>query len=228
MEPLWERISRQKGDYHALFIDDGSPDGTADLVRSMSEAEPRVRLLARGRKEGLGEAYRAAYRQVIEEGDWDRVFMMDADLSHRPEHLPAMDRMLDGRQMAVGSRYVRGVSVLHWSILRLNLSWAANIYIRVLTGMPFTDCTSGFRAFRPPVLPLLLSAGIRASGYAFLVETLYAAWRDGVSIGEVPIVFEERSSGSSKVDLSVFAESLLTPPRLMLRGRRPKRDQNEE
>jgi len=228
VEPLWERIRVQEGDYSVLFIDDGSPDGTADVVRSMSAGQPRIRLLVRGRKEGLGEAYRAAYRRVLEEDRWDRIFMMDADLSHRPEHLPEMDRMLEDRSMVIGSRYVRGVSVLHWSILRLNLSWAANLYIRGLTGMPFTDCTSGFRAFRPDVIPLLLAAGIRASGYAFLVETLHAAWREGVSMGEVPIVFEERSSGASKVDLKVFVESLLTPPRLMLRGRRPREDQREE
>lgn len=202
-----------------LFIDDDSPDGTADVVRSMSEGEPRIRLLARSRKEGLGRAYRAAYRQVMAEDRWDRVFMMDADLSHHPEHLPQLDRALSGHGMVIGSRYLQGVSVLNWSILRLNLSWAANIYIRTLTGMPFSDCTSGFRAFLPPVLPLLLSAGIRSGGYAFLVETLHSVWRSGVSVGEVPIVFEERSSGSSKVDAAVFLESLLTPPRLMLRGR---------
>ena len=198
------------------------------MVRSMSAGQPRIRLLARHRKEGLGEAYRAAYRQVLEEDCWDRIFMMDADLSHRPEHLPEMDRMLDDSSMVIGSRYVRGVSVLHWSILRLNLSWTANIYIRTLTGMPFTDCTSGFRAFRREVIPLLLDAGIRAGGYAFLVETLHAVWREGISIEEVPIVFEERSSGASKVDLPVFLESLLTPPRLMLRGRAPQVAQREE
>jgi len=211
-----------------LFIDDASPDGTADEVRAMAERDSAVRLLIRSGKEGLGHAYRAAYRKVMEEACWDRVFMMDADLSHRPVHLPDLDGMLDSRQMAIGSRYTRGVSVLNWSILRLNLSWAANRYIRTLTGMPYTDCTSGFRAFRPEVLPVLLAAGIRAAGYAFLVETLHSVWLAGLSVGEVPIVFEERSAGSSKVDGAVFAESLITPVRLLFRGRRPSRGQREE
>jgi dolichol-phosphate mannosyltransferase len=221
-------IRKHAGDWSVLFIDDASPDGTADEVRALSQEDPGVRLLERPAKEGLGHAYRAAYRRVLEEGGCDRVFMMDADLSHRPVHLPALDTMLESRQMAIGSRYLRGVSVLNWSILRLNLSWAANLYIRALTGMPFTDCTSGFRAFRPEVLPVLLSAGIRAAGYAFLVETLHSVWLAGLPVGEVPIVFEERCAGSSKVDGGVFMESLLTPPRLLLRGRKPPGGQREE
>lgn len=188
---------------------------------SIARKDPAVRLLARRSKEGLGQAYRAAYAQVLEEGCWDRIFMMDADLSHRPLHLPALDEMLDRRQVAIGSRYITGVSVLNWSIVRLNMSWMANRYIRLLTGMPFSDCTSGFRAFRAEAVPALVSSRIRAGGYAFLVETLFSVWKGGFTVGEVPIVFEERSSGSSKVDAGVFLESLLTPMRLFfarLRG----------
>lgn len=144
--------------------------------------------------------------------------MMDADLSHQPHHLGALDEALDRHSMVVGSRYLGGVSVLNWSIVRLNLSYFANRYIRLVTGMPFTDCTSGFRGFSSELLPVLISSDIKASGYAFLVETLYDVWRSGEDIGEVPIVFVERREGSSKVSMRVFLESLLTPVRLRLRS----------
>lgn len=200
-----------------IFIDDGSPDGTADAVREIAASDPGVHLLARDLKDGLGNAYRAAYREVIREDRWERIFMMDADLSHQPRHLAALDAALDRCELVVGSRYLRGVSVLNWSIVRLNLSYTANRYIRTMTGMPFTDCTSGFRAFRASVVPLLLSSSIRAGGYAFLVETLHGAWRGGLQVKEVPIVFVERERGSSKVSPGVFLESLMTPARLLLR-----------
>jgi len=214
VRPLHEQI-RAKCGFEMLFIDDGSPDGTADVVREVAAGDAGVHLLARDRREGLGNAYRAAYRRVIEEGRWERVFMMDADLSHQPRHLAALDAALDACDMVVGSRYLRGVSVLNWSIVRLNLSYAANRYIRILTGMPFTDCTSGFRAFRADVAPLLLSSGITAGGYSFLVETLHAVWTAGLGIAEVPIVFVERERGSSKVSPRVFWESAATPVRLL-------------
>jgi dolichol-phosphate mannosyltransferase len=214
--PLHDLI-RSRCSFEMLFIDDGSPDGTADAVRELAATDPGVHLLERDRKEGLGNAYRAAYRRLIEEGRWDRVFMMDADLSHQPRHLAALDAALDGSDMVIGSRYLRGVSVLNWSIVRLNLSFAANRYIRTMTGMPFTDCTSGFRAFRAAIVPVLLQSSLRAGGYAFLVETLHGAWVRDLRITEVPIVFVERERGSSKVSPGVFMESLMTPARLLLR-----------
>jgi dolichol-phosphate mannosyltransferase len=195
-------------------VDDSSPDNTAHEIELIGERDPSVRLLSRPEKTGLGNAYKDAYAKVIEEGRWDRVFMMDADLSHQPRYLPDLDRALDRSDFVIGSRYLRGVSVLNWSIARLNLSHAANRYIRAITGMPVADCTSGFRGFRAEVLPLLLSGGVRASGYAFLVETLYKVWRSGFCIEEIPIVFVERTRGSSKISGQVFLESLLTPLRL--------------
>lgn len=214
--PLHDLI-RSRCDFDMLFIDDGSPDGTADAVRKLASDDRGVHLLARDDKEGLGNAYRAAYRRLIEEGCWERVFMMDADLSHQPRHLAALDAALDVSDMVIGSRYLRGVSVLNWSIVRLNLSYAANRYIRTMTGMPFTDCTSGFRAFRSEVLPALLESSTHACGYAFLVETLHGAWVRHLRITEVPIVFVERERGTSKVSPEVFMESLMTPVRLLLR-----------
>lgn len=201
-----------------MFIDDSSPDGTADLIQQLVESDGGVTLLRRGEKKGLGQAYRAAFRHVKEIGKWKRVFMMDADLSHQPSHIRRIDEALDKYHFVIGSRYLKGVSVLNWSIMRLNMSYAANKYIRFITRMPYTDCTSGFRGFHSDVIPALLSSGIKASGYAFLVETLYGVWKEGIEIGEVQIVFVERKKGDSKVSSGIFIESLFTPIRLLFRG----------
>lgn len=201
-----------------MFIDDNSPDGTALRIQNLMETDPGVQLLNRKTKEGLGQAYREAFGMVHESGRWDRIFMMDADLSHQSIHIKEIDSALDDHAFVVGSRYLRGVSVLNWSIIRLNLSYGANRYIRLITGMPFSDCTSGFRGFHADLLPLLLSTDIKSSGYAFLVETLYDVWKNGTDIFEVPIVFVERTSGDSKVSMQVFIESLVTPLRLGIKS----------
>lgn len=203
-------------DFDLMFIDDSSPDGTVEEIQKLIKKDPEVHLLEREAKEGLGQAYKEAYKEVFESGRWDRIFMMDADLSHQPLHLEMIDNALDGHAFVVGSRYLKGVSVLNWSIVRLNLSYAANRYIKLLTGMPFSDSTSGFRGFRSEVLPILLSSEIKSSGYAFLVETLYDVWKKGTDIGEVPIVFVERKRGDSKVSMRIFFESLFTPLRLRI------------
>ena len=201
-----------------MFIDDNSPDGTADLIQQLVESDGGVALLRRGEKKGLGQAYRAAFRHVQEIGKWKRVFMMDADLSHQPSHIRRIDKALDQYHFVIGSRYLKGVSVLNWSILRLNMSYTANKYIRFITRLPYTDCTSGFRGFHADVIPVLLSSGIKASGYAFLVETLFGVWKEGIEIGEVPIVFVERKMGASKVSSGIFIESFFTPIRLLLKS----------
>jgi dolichol-phosphate mannosyltransferase len=208
-------------DFDILFVDDGSPDGTAGAVRLCAASDPGIMLLERNGERGLGRAYEEAFRRVLEDGRWKRIFMMDADLSHQPAHLASIDKGLDSSEMVLGSRYLRGVSVLNWSIARLNMSYSANKYIRFVTGMPFTDCTSGFRGIRAERLGDLFSGRSYAGGYAFLVEMLYRAWRAGVSIGEVPIVFVERRRGSSKISRKVLLESFFTPLRLRLFPVRP-------
>jgi len=201
-----------------MFIDDNSPDGTEQRIKNLMEQDPGVHLLERKTKEGLGKAYRDAFQKVYDSDHWDRIFMMDADLSHQPLHIREIDSALDDHPFVVGSRYLKGVSVLNWSIIRLNLSYSANRYIRLITGMPFSDCTSGFRGFHSDLLPLLLSTDIKSSGYAFLVETLFDIWKNGTDICEVPIVFVERTSGDSKVSMQVFIESLITPLRLRIKS----------
>lgn len=217
IQPLYDSI-RRECDFDLMFIDDNSPDGTAQQIQNLMDKDSGVHLLSRKFKEGLGQAYREAFLKVHESKRWDRIFMMDADLSHQPAYLKEIDSALDDHAFVVGSRYLKGVSVLNWSIIRLNLSYSANLYIRLLTGMSFTDCTSGFRGFHSDMIPLLLSSDIKSSGYAFLVETLYDVWKSGTDIAEVPIVFVERKSGDSKVSLEVFIESLITPLRLRVRS----------
>ncbi len=210
------RSLRMECDFDLLFIDDNSPDGTASIISEIASNDSGVSLLSRSAKEGLGKAYRDGYGRVQNNPGWKRVFMMDADLSHQPCHIPALDHALDGCDFVIGSRYISGVSVLNWSILRLNMSCAANSYIRVFTGMPFSDCTSGFRGFHSSMLPVLLSGEIHAAGYAFLVETLYRVWKSGASVEESQIVFVERTKGDSKVSFGVFMESISIPIRLGL------------
>ena len=210
LEACAAALERTGESWEILLIDDGSRDASWSRIQALTEADPSIGGIRFQTNAGKTAALAAGFAAVR----GDIVFMMDADLSHQPRHLADLDRALDESDFAVGSRYVRGVSVLNWSILRLNLSIAANSYVRLVTGMPFSDCTSGFRGFRSGLLPLFVSSGIRASGYAFLVEMLYRVWRSGRSVSEVPIVFVERRSGASKISAGVLLESVLTPLRL--------------
>jgi apolipoprotein N-acyltransferase len=192
---------------HALVIDDGSPDGTAEAVAAVADREPRVRLIRRGEKLGLASAYLLGFRRGLAEG-YDVLVEMDADLSHRPEDLHGLLRGADGHDLTIGSRYVPGGAVTNWGRARLALSRAGNLYARRLLGLPLTDSTSGFRAFRREALEVLLAQGISSEGYAFQVELAYRAWRAGLTIVEVPIVFHEREHGRSKISRRIVFEAL--------------------
>jgi apolipoprotein N-acyltransferase len=204
-----------------LVIDDGSPDGTAEAVAAM--AEPRVRLIRRSGKLGLASAYLVGLRKGLAEG-YDVLVEMDADLSHRPEDLP---RLLEGaarHDLTIGSRYVAGGAVTNWSRARLAHSRAGNLYARKVLGLPLTDSTSGFRAFRRQAVELLLADPVRSEGYAFQVELAYRAWRSGLSIAEVPITFHERQHGRSKISRRIVMEALLRIAQWAVRDRlRPSR-----
>jgi apolipoprotein N-acyltransferase len=201
-----------------LVVDDGSPDGTGDLVASLTREEPRVRLLQRPGKLGLASAYVEGFRRGLEEG-YDLLVEMDADLSHDPTELP---RLLEGARrfhLTIGSRYVPGGAVTDWSRARVALSRAGNLYTRLLLGLPVTDATSGYRAFRRAVLERLLADGVATDGYAFQIELAYRAWRAGFSVGEVPITFRERRFGRSKLSGRIVLEALLTVTRWGLQAR---------
>ena len=210
-----------QGDYRVLIVDDDSPDGTGELADELALKHPgRVDVLHRRGPRGLGLSYIDAFRHLLA-SDADIICQMDADLSHSPEHLKALVSAATSFDMVVGSRYLHGASVVNWPLYRIALSTFANRYVRAITGLPVTDCTSGFRCWRRDTLRQLPLEHIVSNGYAFLVETLYEAARTGARIGEIPIVFVERRQGRSKLSLRVLTESFFLPWRLRLRARSP-------
>jgi len=180
-----------------LVVDDGSSDGTAELARALGSELGRVEVIERGRRLGIGSAYREGFSHGLARG-YERLVSMDADLSHEPRYLPALIGAAEEAGVAIGSRYQRGISVVNWSLKRLALSVAANGYARMVTGLPVQDCTSGFQCFRREVLEAIGVERLRFNGYAFLVEVKYRAHRRGFRLQEVPIIFVERRWGLSK------------------------------
>ncbi len=191
-----------------LIVDDSSPDGTAKIVDEISKADARVHLLVRTKKSGLGTAYVEGFRYAIDNG-YDYVMEMDADLSHEPSAIPRFQRaLLNHADVVVGSRYASGVSVINWPMKRLLLSYCANIFARVVTGVPVNDMTAGFKAFKIEVLKSIDLSSVRANGYAFQVEMNARAYRRGFKIVEIPIVFTERRVGVSKMSKGIIFEAI--------------------
>jgi dolichol-phosphate mannosyltransferase len=191
-----------------LVVDDGSPDGTGDLVEGVMQHEPRLHILRRPRKMGLGTAYIAGFRWALQES-YDLVFEMDADFSHDPAHLSQFLGAIEGADLVLGSRYRNGkVTVVNWPIKRLLLSYFANVYARVVTGLPLWDATGGFKCFRRRVLEAIDLSHVRSNGYAFQIEMSFRAWRKHFKIVEIPIVFVDRTEGQSKMSRSIVREAI--------------------
>ena len=191
-----------------LVVDDGSPDGTGALVREIVATNARVNLLERERKMGLGTAYIAGFRWALER-QYDYVMEMDADFSHDPIHLPQFLRAIENADLVLGSRYQQGrVTVVNWPIARLILSYCANIYARAITGLPVWDATGGFKCFRRSVLEAIDLNGVRSNGYAFQIEMSFRAWKRNFRIAEIPIVFVDRTEGTSKMSKSIVREAV--------------------
>ncbi|HCN05323.1 MAG TPA: dolichyl-phosphate beta-D-mannosyltransferase [Bacteroidetes bacterium] len=193
-------------DLHVLVIDDGSPDGTADLVRRRMTTDERIYLIERSGKLGLGTAYCAGFAEALKLG-YDRILQMDADFSHDPKELPRFLEAAESYDLIIGSRYVSGVNVINWPMSRLLLSWFANLYTRTITRMPIADATGGFKCFRSDVLSKIDLTAIRSNGYAFQIEMNYRAWRLGARIKELPIIFVDRVSGESKMSKNIVYEA---------------------
>lgn len=193
-------------DLHVLVIDDGSPDGTADLVRRRMTTDERIHLIERSGKLGLGTAYCAGFAEALKLG-YDRILQMDADFSHDPKELPRFLEAAESYDLIIGSRYVSGVNVINWPMSRLLLSWFANLYTRTITRMPIADATGGFKCFRSDVLSKIDLTAIRSNGYAFQIEMNYRAWRLGARIKELPIIFVDRVSGESKMSKNIVYEA---------------------
>jgi dolichol-phosphate mannosyltransferase len=195
-----------QGPLDVLVVDDGSPDGTADVVRAFMAKDSRVHLLERAGKQGLGTAYVAGFKYAIEQ-KYQYVFEMDADFSHDPSALPAFLERIKDVDLVIGSRYTNGVRVLNWPINRLLLSYFANVYTRFLTRMPVHDATGGFKCYRRAVLEAIDLEKIRSNGYAFQIEMSYKAWRKGFRLTEIPIIFSDRQSGASKMSKNIVYEA---------------------
>jgi dolichol-phosphate mannosyltransferase len=206
--------------FRILVVDDGSPDGTGTIADQLAAAHPgRIEVMHRTGPRGLGRSYVDGLRRALET-DAELIFQMDADLSHGPEYLPALAAGAAQFDVVIGSRYLTGVSVVNWPLRRIFLSTFANRYIRAVTRLSANDCTSGYRCWRREALSKIPFNRVASAGYAFLVEMLFRAADNGSRIGEVPIIFVERRQGQSKVSRAVLIESLVTPWRLRLSGRR--------
>lgn len=192
---------------HVLVVDDNSPDGTGDIVAEMQEKNQRIHLLQRNEKAGLGTAYVAGFKYALENG-YDLILEMDADFSHDPGELRNLIRAADKYDVVLGSRYVDGINVVHWPLVRLLLSIGASKYTRLITGLPVRDCTSGFKCFRRKVLESIDLGRIHSDGYSFQIEMNFKAWKKGFSIGEIPIIFIDRAAGSSKMSKKIVREAI--------------------
>jgi dolichol-phosphate mannosyltransferase len=210
---LIERIAAAVPGIHLLIVDDASPDGTADLAEELCAAHEGFRVYRRQGPRGLGRAYKDAFCRVLAEG-YERIVQMDADLSHDPAYLPDMLSASQTADLVIGSRYVRGGGVRDWPWHRILLSRWANLYVRLITGVPTADATAGYRCWTAPALQAVQVQTVTSEGYAFAVEMTYRAYRAGLHIMEVPIVFTDRRRGHSKMSSRVIGESILMPWRL--------------
>jgi dolichol-phosphate mannosyltransferase len=203
---LIEALRRVLPSLDVLVVDDHSQDGTAELVRSMARDDAHIHLLEREGKLGLGTAYCAGFRWALERG-YHIICQMDADFSHNPEDLPRLIAALEHADVAIGSRYISGVNVVNWPMRRLLLSYAANVYTRLVTGMPIRDATGGFKAFRAELLRRIDLSAIASNGYAFQIEMNFRAWKLGARIEELSIIFIDRTNGVSKMSRSIIYEA---------------------
>lgn len=199
-----------------LVVDDGSPDGTGDLAEELAKSSGgRVHVLHRPQKNGLGQAYLAGFKWALER-DYDLVFEMDADFSHDPKFLPDFLSAAQSADLVLGSRYISGVNVVNWPMSRLLLSYYANVYSRLVTGMPLRDATGGFKCFHRRVLEAIDLNKVRSNGYSFQIEMSFRAFRKGFVIKEIPIVFVDRQAGRSKMSKAIVREAVWMVWRLRL------------
>ena len=208
IEAMVAKVFSLAGDYSLLVVDDGSPDGTAEIVRGLMQSYPeRLFMIEREGKLGLGTAYIAGFRWALERG-YEAIYEMDCDFSHDPDDLLRLTAELEaGADVAIGSRYVSGVNVVNWPMRRLLLSFFASRYVKCVTRMPVRDATAGFVGYRAEVLRTIDLNGVRMHGYGFQIEMKYTAWKLGFKIKEVSIIFRDRTAGTSKMSGSILGEA---------------------
>ncbi|MBR7026507.1 MAG: polyprenol monophosphomannose synthase [Bacteroidales bacterium] len=224
IEKMLRKVMSLEDGFHVLIIDDGSPDGTADVVKKlMVEFPERIFIIERAGKQGLGTAYITGFNWSVGHG-YDYIFEMDADFSHNPDDLPRLYRACseEGADLAIGSRYCNGISVINWPIGRVIMSYYASVYVRKVLGMKVYDCTAGFKCYRRKVLETIDFERIRMRGYGFQIEMKYNAYKLGFNIKEVPIIFVDRTEGVSKMSSSIFGEAFWGVIKLRFRKIKPR------
>jgi dolichol-phosphate mannosyltransferase len=210
IEDIIRAIFSLQQSFHILIIDDNSPDSTARIVERLQQEFSELFLINRKNKSGLGTAYIEGFRYALEKG-YEYIFEMDADFSHPPSDLLKLHSAChdDGYDMAIGSRYISGVNVVNWPMGRVLMSYFASYYVRVITGLPIKDSTAGFKCYTAKVLKTIDLGSIKLIGYAFQIEMKFLAWKYGFRIKEIPIIFTDRTKGTSKMSTGIFKEAVL-------------------
>jgi len=215
---LAQRILSQPGEVELLVVDDNSPDGTGKLADELSNQNPRVHVLHRPGKQGLGRAYCAGFKWALEQ-NYEFIMEMDGDFSHDPNAIPQFLQAAQEADLVLGTRYKHGIRVINWPLRRLMLSMSAAKYVQTVTGMPFSDPTGGYKCFRRRALKSIDLEAIRSNGYSFQIELTHKIWRQGMRIAEVPITFTDRFQGSSKMSSKIVREAFWMVWRLLFQNR---------
>ncbi len=201
-----EVLSKDEG-IDILIVDDNSPDGTAEFVENERKKNERIHLIKRSSKQGLGTAYIIGFKYALQNG-YKFIFEMDADFSHDPKEIPSFLKEINSSDVVLGSRYKNGVNVINWPMSRLLLSWFANFYTRIITGLPIHDATGGYKCFRREVLEAIDLDRVKSNGYAFQIEMNFKAWKKGFKLEEIPIIFVDRVKGKSKMSKKIVREAV--------------------
>ncbi len=214
IEEIIRTVLAQGDDIDILVVDDNSPDGTGEVVDRLAASEPRIHAIHRESKLGLGSAYIAGFKWALANTDTQFVFEMDADFSHDPNAIPEFLEAVKDHDLVVGSRYLHGITVINWPLSRLILSYGANVYTHIITGLPLKDSTGGFKCFRRETLEQLPLDTIRSDGYSFQIEMNFFCWKKGFRVVEIPILFTDRRVGISKMSRKIIWEAMFMVWRL--------------
>ena len=228
--PIAQAVLKELPNSEVLFVDDNSPDGTGAIIDELAASNPRIHTLHREGKQGLGRAYIAGFKWALER-DYNYIFEMDADFSHDPRELPNFINAIQDNDLVLGSRYIGGIRVMNWPMSRLLLSTGAGRFVRIMTGLPVHDSTGGFKCFRREVLEAIELDSITSNGYSFQIEMTHTAWLKGFRICEIPITFEDRRAGYSKMSKAIAKEALWMVLKLARRSglrRRPRATANAD